>query len=82
MIIASLIFILTYAIIMSERFNKAAIALLGAFLMIFTGILSQEKAVENIDFNTMLITLMAERVMSVTGGDMVKTAFAITWMSA
>ncbi|MEK7274695.1 MAG: SLC13 family permease, partial [Candidatus Desantisbacteria bacterium] len=31
---------------------------------------------------TGLITLMAERVMSMTGGDMVKTAFAITWVSA
>lgn len=60
MIVSVVIFIITYAMIISERFNKAAIALLGASLMIFTGILSQERAVENIDFNTigLLIGMM------------------------
>ncbi len=60
MILAAIIFILTYALIISEKFNKAAIAILGASLMIFTGVLSQEKAVENIDFNTigLLIGMM------------------------
>ncbi|MFH1861009.1 MAG: ArsB/NhaD family transporter [bacterium] len=60
MVLSVVIFILTYAMIISDRFNKAAVALLGASLMIFTGILSQGKAVDNIDFNTigLLIGMM------------------------
>jgi Na+/H+ antiporter NhaD/arsenite permease-like protein len=60
MIVATIIFIVTYAMIISDRFNKTAIALFGASLMILTGILSQEKAVKNIDFNTigLLIGMM------------------------
>ena len=42
----------TYAVIMSERLNRAIVALLGAVLMIATGILNQTEAVAGIDFNT------------------------------
>ncbi|MBI3599429.1 MAG: ArsB/NhaD family transporter [Nitrospinae bacterium] len=52
MTVAASILFLTYALIITEKFNKAIIALLGASLMIFTGILSQERAVEGVDFNT------------------------------
>ncbi len=52
MTVAASILVLTYAVIITEKFNKAIIALLGASLMIFAGILSQERAVEGIDFNT------------------------------
>ncbi len=44
---------LTYAAIMSERLNRAIVALLGAVAMIATGILNQEQAVAGIDFNTL-----------------------------
>lgn len=53
MILASAIFIVTYVVIITERFNKTVVALLGASLMIFTGILSQERAVDGVDFNTL-----------------------------
>lgn len=66
MIVATVIFILTYAIIISERFNKAVIALLGASLMIFTGILSQEEAVENIDFNTIGLLIGMMIIVAIT----------------
>jgi len=46
------ILLLTYAVIMTERLNRAIVALLGAVLMIATGLLSQEEAVAGIDFNT------------------------------
>ena len=42
----------SYAVIMSERLNRAIVALLGAVLMIATGILDQPEAVAGIDFNT------------------------------
>lgn len=46
------ILVLTYGVIMTERLNRAIVALLGAILMIATGILNQEEAVAGIDFNT------------------------------
>ena len=46
------ILLLTYGVIMTERLNRAIVALLGAILMIATGILNQEEAVAGIDFNT------------------------------
>jgi Na+/H+ antiporter NhaD/arsenite permease-like protein len=52
MTLAASVFILTYALIITEKFNKAVVALLGASIMILTGTLSQETAVEGIDFNT------------------------------
>lgn len=53
MTVAASIFIITYAVIITEKFNRAIVALLGASLMIFAGILSQERAVEGVDFNTL-----------------------------
>ncbi|MGE5146897.1 MAG: sodium:proton antiporter [Candidatus Eiseniibacteriota bacterium] len=43
---------LTYAIIMSERINRAIVALIGAGAMILVGVLDQEEAIRGIDFNT------------------------------
>ncbi|MBI5748043.1 MAG: hypothetical protein HZA00_02880 [Nitrospinae bacterium] len=45
MTVAASIFLITYIVIISEKFNKAVVALLGASLMIFAGILTQERAV-------------------------------------
>jgi Na+/H+ antiporter NhaD/arsenite permease-like protein len=47
------ILVLTYAAIMTERLNRAILALIGAVLMISTGILTQSKAIAGIDFNTL-----------------------------
>lgn len=55
------LFAATYLIIMSEKLNRAIVALLGAGLMILTGVLNQEAAVRGIDFNTLglLVGMMA-----------------------
>ena len=50
--VAVSILLLTYAVIMTERLNRAVVALLGAVIMIASGILSQSEAVSGIDFNT------------------------------
>ena len=42
----------TYATIMSEKVNRAIIALLGAGVMIVVGVLDQEEALKGIDWNT------------------------------
>lgn len=46
------ILIVTYVVIMTERLNRAVVALLGAGVMIISGVLSQEQAIRGVDFNT------------------------------
>jgi Na+/H+ antiporter NhaD/arsenite permease-like protein len=46
------VLIVTYVVIMTERLNRAVVALLGAGVMIITGVLSQEQAIRGVDFNT------------------------------
>lgn len=51
--IATTIFVVTYAVIISERLDRSVVALTGGALMIAFGVLDQEQAVEAIDFNTL-----------------------------
>ena len=51
--LAVALFVATYAAIISERVNRAIVALLGAGLMIVCGVLNQEAAIAGIDFNTL-----------------------------
>ena len=44
---------MTYIVIMTERVNRAIVALLGAGLMILAGVLTQEAAIRGVDFNTL-----------------------------
>jgi Na+/H+ antiporter NhaD/arsenite permease-like protein len=53
--IATIIFLATYAIIVSERLNRTVVALAGAALMIAFGILTQEQALAAIDANTIAL---------------------------
>lgn len=57
MILSSAILIISYIILFTEKLNRAVVALLGAAVMIFSGILSQEKALEGIDFNTLALLI-------------------------
>lgn len=51
--VAATLFVLTYAIIMTERVNRAIVALLGGMLMIISGIVNQHAALRGEDFNTL-----------------------------
>ena len=51
--LAIALFIATYAIIISEKIHRTVIALVGAVLMILLGIITQEQAIEGVDFNTL-----------------------------
>ena len=57
MFVATTILCIAYAFIISERINRAVIALLGAGAMIILGVLNQELAVEGIDFNTIFLLI-------------------------
>jgi Na+/H+ antiporter NhaD/arsenite permease-like protein len=50
--VSTCILAITYAVIMSEKINRAIIALVGAGAMIIIGVLDQEEAIRGIDFNT------------------------------
>lgn len=46
---------IAYLIIFTEKVNRAVVALLGAVLMIVSGVLTQKQALEGIDFNTLAL---------------------------
>lgn len=51
-ILTILIFFLTYGLIISEKINRTVVALIGASLVLFTNIITQDQAISYIDFNT------------------------------
>ncbi len=60
LILACVIFIITYGFIISEKIDRVVVSILGATVMIAFGILSQEEAITYMDFNTigLLIGMM------------------------
>lgn len=53
--LAIVIMSVCYLIIFSEKINRAIIALLGAGVMIVSGILTQQAALKGVDFNTLAL---------------------------
>ncbi len=51
--VATAILAITYAVIMSEKVNRAIVALTGAGVMIVIGVLEQEEAIKGVDWNTL-----------------------------
>jgi Na+/H+ antiporter NhaD/arsenite permease-like protein len=64
--VAGGIFALCYLVVMSERFNRANVALVAAGLMVLMGVLNQEEAVKGIDFNTIGLLIGMMLIVSVT----------------
>ncbi|MGE5547119.1 MAG: ArsB/NhaD family transporter [Solirubrobacterales bacterium] len=63
---ATLLLVATYAVIMSEKVNRAIIALIGAGLMIFVGVLNQDTAIRGIDFNTIALLTGMMLIVGIT----------------
>ncbi len=57
MLLSAAILIVSYIILFTEKLNRAVVALLGAAVMIFAGILTQETAIKGIDFNTLALLI-------------------------
>lgn len=64
--VASGLLLVTYAAVISERVNRAVVALLGATLMVALGILTQEEAVAGVDFNTIGLLIGMMVIVAVT----------------
>ncbi len=66
-LVASLVFVAVYALVVSEKINRAIVALLGAGLMILLGVVTQEAAINGIDFNTIGLLLGMMVLVGITG---------------
>lgn len=60
------IFLISYAAILSEKINRAIVAVLGGGLMVLTGVLNQEQAVQGMDFNTLGLLLGMMIIVAIT----------------
>ncbi|MFZ5631805.1 MAG: SLC13 family permease [Bacillota bacterium] len=65
-IFATAVFLITYAVIVSEKIHRAVAALVGASLIVLTKVLSVEQAVEAIDFNTIGLLVGMMIIVGVT----------------
>lgn len=64
--IALFVFILTYALIMSEKVHRAVAAMLGGMLLVLAGVLSQEESIEHIDWNTLGLLIGMMIIVGIT----------------
>ena len=55
--IAAVIFVLTYGVIISERLDRAVVALAGGGLMIIFGVIDQQQARAAVDVNTLALLI-------------------------
>ena len=54
-IVAATILVATYVLVISDRFDRSILAILGAGAMILSGVLDQAEAIRGIDFNTIAL---------------------------
>ncbi|MDQ6621535.1 MAG: ArsB/NhaD family transporter [Pseudomonadota bacterium] len=66
MAVAVVLFVLTYIVIMTEKVNRAVIALLGAGALILFRIVGQDEAMHAVDFNTLGLLLGMMLIVNVT----------------
>ena len=64
--LAAILFVITYVVVMTEKINRAIVALLAAGLMIVLGILNQEAAIRGIDFNTIGLLIGMMVIVAIT----------------
>jgi Na+/H+ antiporter NhaD/arsenite permease-like protein len=64
--VATILFVGTYAVIMTDKVNRAIIALLGAGLLILVGVLDQKEAMGAVDFNTLGLLLGMMLIVNIT----------------
>ncbi|WP_433946785.1 ArsB/NhaD family transporter [Paenibacillus sp. SN-8-1] len=60
------IFLVIYALIISEKIHRTIVAMLGGILMVAFGIVSQETALHHIDFNTLGLLVGMMIIVSIT----------------
>ncbi|WP_026692959.1 ArsB/NhaD family transporter [Peribacillus kribbensis] len=76
-LIAVTIFLITYAIIITEKVHRTIVSLIGGLLLIMFGVLTQEQAIHHIDFNTIGLLIGMMIIVSITAETGVFTYLAI-----
>lgn len=66
LVTAAVILVAAYAVIITERVNRAVVALLGAGLMVLTGVLNQSAAIRGVDFNTIALLVGMMTIVGVS----------------
>jgi Na+/H+ antiporter NhaD/arsenite permease-like protein len=66
--VSTILFIATYAVIISDKMNRAIVAGLGASLMVSLGVLNQQTAISGIDFNTLGLLAGMMVLVAITRG--------------
>jgi len=61
------VFLVTYALIISEKIHRTVIAMLGGLAMVLLGIVDYETAVHHIDFNTLGLLVGMMIMVAITG---------------
>lgn len=64
--LAGILFAITYIVVMTEKVNRAIVALLAAGLMIVLGVVNQEAAIRGIDFNTIGLLVGMMVIVAIT----------------
>lgn len=64
--LSTAILLFTYIVLLSEKFHRTVIALLGAGIMVISGIIDQDQAFAGIDFNTISLLTGMMIIVSVT----------------
>ena len=83
--LSGIILVIVYIILILEKLNRAVIALFGAMLMIYCGLLSQAQALEKVDFNTLwLLTgmMMLVNITAKTGAFQYIAIRSAKWVKA
>ncbi len=64
--VATGILVAVYAVLITEKVNRAILAMLGASLMVLFGILNQEQAVAGVDANTLALLIGMMVIVGIT----------------
>ena len=76
-VIAIVIFLAAYALIISEKFHRTIIAMIGGIIAVLAGVISQEAAIHHIDFNTLGLLVGMMVIVSITAQTGLFTYLAI-----
>ena len=66
MLFPAALFLVSYAVIMTERVNRAVVAILAGGIAVAFGFLAQEEAVSAIDFNTLALLIGTMIIVAIT----------------
>ncbi len=77
MLFPALLFVVAYGIIVTERLNRAVVAILAGTIAIAVGFLGQSEAISAIDFNTLALLIGTMIIVAVTKKSGIFGYFAI-----